>query len=62
MFAGFTNTGQPSSVSTRPARVSSTAASRTARWRTMGRPAAAATVLAMALSMLSADPSTPVPT
>ncbi len=62
MLAGFTNSGRPSSSMVACRARSLRSASRHARYRGCGMPAAPVTCLAMALSIATAEPSTPLPT
>ena len=63
MFAGFTKTVGPSSATNRSSSPgSSRSRRRTVRHAGWGMPSASSTVFAIALSMATAEPSTPDPT
>ena len=62
MFAGFTNTGSPSCSASAPGVPGVSSCSRTLRHRAWGMPHCASTCLAIALSIESAEASTPEPT
>ncbi len=62
MFDGLTKHGRPSSAASRAGSPGVISVSRSARYLACGMPLAASTCLAIALSIASADPSTPEPT